>query len=357
MSHDHDHTERLCEQVREAAAHGQPLEIIGSGSKRFYGRAAPVDAQPLSVAGHSGIVEYHPSELVVTARAGTRLGAVVSLLERAGQRLPFEPPSFGLESTLGGVVAAGLSGPRRPWHGAVRDAVLGVRMINGRGEALRFGGQVMKNVAGYDVSRLMAGSLGTLGVLLEVSLKVRPRAPRSQTVALEVTAKNGLSLARRWIRQCLPVTGVCHDGERMWLRLSGGDQSLDAAMRVVGGESIDDGDAFWRSVCNLTHPFFDTDLPLWRISLPVGTPAPALPGDAFIDWAGALYWLRSGESATSIRARAETLGGHATLFRGHDGQDEVFHPLPAPLLALHRRLKAALDPEGIFNPGRLYQDL
>ncbi len=357
-----DRTEALVEAVREAAAVGQPLRITGGGSKAWYGRAVADEAVPLAVAGHAGIVQYAPSELVVTVRAGTSLAELEAALAEAGQRLPFEPPRTGPAATVGGAVAAGLSGPARPWRGALRDALLGVRLINGQGEPLRFGGQVMKNVAGYDVSRLMAGALGTLSVLLEVSLKVEPRPPAEETRRFELDAATALARLAEWQRQPLPLTGALHDGEALYLRLAGGEGGLQAARERLGGEACPPAEAPWEALRDLRHPFLDVTAdmdapPLWRLSLPPAAPPTGLPGREWIDWGGAQRWLRSPAPAADIRARAEALGGHATLFGPHDGHGAVFHPLPAPLLALHRRVKAALDPQGLFNPGRLYPDL
>ncbi len=357
---DGDRSEALAEAVREAAAVGQPLAIVGGGSKAFYGRAVPPEAVPLSLAGHRGIVAYEPSELVVTVRAGTPLRELEAVLAGAGQRLPFEPPRTGAAATIGGAVAAGLSGPARPWRGAVRDALLGVRLINGRGEILRFGGQVMKNVAGYDVSRLMAGALGTLGVLLELSLRVEPIPPQEETLAFEMDAGTALRRLADWQCRPLPLTGACHDGQRLYLRLAGGEQALRAARAVLGGTTLAPEDTPWAGLRDLTHPFLAGALrdrqgpPLWRLSGPPGTSPRGLPGRQLIDWGGAQCWLRSDAPPREIRLFA---GGHATLFGPHDGAAEVFDPLPAPLLALHRRIKAAFDPQGLFNPGRLYPEL
>lgn len=346
----------LIERVQQAAAAGTPLCPHGSGSKAFYGRRCVGEA--LDLTGHRGIVSYEASELVITARAGTPLAEIEATLKAHGQLLPFEPPHFGPGATLGGTVAAGLSGPRRPWGGSVRDAVLGVKLINGRGEALQFGGQVMKNVAGYDLSRLMAGALGTLGVLLEVSLKVLPRPAEERTLSFELDA---LAAARRqidWGRRPLPLSATLYHAGRLHARLCGSAQGVRAAVEQMGGESPEAGDeGLWRSVREQTLPFFQAEGPLWRIALPPAAPDLNLPGETLTEWGGALRWLRSDLSADGVRQRARALGGHATLFRGHDGAGEVFQPLAPALLALHRRVKLALDPAGLFNPGRLYEGL
>jgi glycolate oxidase FAD binding subunit len=345
-----DQTQALCERVAAAFRDGTSLAIRGGGSKAFYGR--PPEGEPLETGGHRGIVSYEPQEMVLTARAGTPLAEVEAALADAGQLLPFEPPAFGDGATVGGAVAAGLSGPRRPYAGALRDFVLGVRIVNGRGEALRFGGEVIKNVAGYDLSRAMAGAMGTLGLLLEVSLRVLPRPPRELTLAYRCSAGEAPALFERWGRRPLPISAGCHLDHTLYLRLSGGEAALRAAREALGGEPIDD-DGLWRGLRDHRLPFFAGDGPLWRISVPATAPAARLTGSWLLDWGGAQRWLRSDEPADVVRAEAERLGGHAILFRGGERR-QPFHPLPAALMALHRRLKAAFDPAGVLNPGRLY---
>ena len=341
----------VVDRVQQAIAGRTPLSIRGGGSKAFYGRTCQDEV--LDVAGHRGDIRYEPSELVFTARAGTPLVEIEALLVANNQMLPFEPPHFSPRATLGGMVAAGLSGPRRPWGGSVRDTVLGVKLINGRGEVLRLGGQVMKNVAGYDLSRLMVGALGTLGVLLEVSVKVLPFPAEERTRVFELDAASAAARQIAWGRLPLPLSATLVHGGRLFVRLSGGPQGVRAACASMGGEEADA--AIWGAAREQTLAFFRTDQPLWRISLPPA--APALPGEGLREWGGALRWLVSDESAEHIRQRAAALGGHATLFRGHDGAAAVFHPLPPALLALHQRVKQALDPDGLFNPGRLYPEL
>jgi glycolate oxidase FAD binding subunit len=254
----------LQERVRLALAARTPLCIQGGGSKAFYGRHC--DAEPLQVAAHSGVISYEPSELVLTARAGTRLAELEALLAENRQLFPFEPPFFSPAATLGGMVAAGLSGPRRPWWGSVRDAVLGVKLLNGQGEILRFGGQVMKNVAGYDLSRLMAGALGTLGLLLEVSVKVLPRPATERTLAFELDAPGAANKVLEWGRQPWPLSATLYHQGRLHVRLCGGEQGVAAALEALGGEESDN--AIWKETREQTLPFFQTEAPLWRISLP-----------------------------------------------------------------------------------------
>lgn len=348
-----DRESQLVERVRQAGAERTPLCLFGGQTKAFYGRVCA--GEPLDLAGHRGVVGYAPTELVITARAGTPLTEIEALLAEKNQVLPFEPPHFGPGSTFGGMLAAGLSGPRRPWAGALRDAVLGVKIINGRGEVLSFGGQVMKNVAGYDVSRLIAGSMGTLGVILEASIKVLPKPACALTLVQELDAQ---AAARRQIelgRKALPLSGsLYHDG-RLWLRLCGAEQGVAAAREIIGGE-VESAEV-WTAVRDQTLPFFAAPRPLWRVSMPAAAPALALPGDTLTEWGGALRWLVSDAPPETIRARVHALGGHATWFRGHDGSVPVFQPLPAPLMALHRAVKMSLDPFGLFNPGRMYAEL
>ena len=344
-----DLSEELLARVREALAAGTPLRLDGGGSKAWYGR--PVAATPLDVRGHRGIVGYDPSELVVTVRAGTPLAEVEATLDAHGQMLACEPPHYSGPATVGGMTAAGLSGPRRPWAGSVRDFVLGCRVITGHGRHLRFGGQVMKNVAGYDVSRLMAGSLGCLGLITEVSLKVLPKPRATSSLRLEMGREAALRKFAEWGRQPLPISAAIHDGEATLLRLEGGEGSVDAARRQLGGEDVPAGS--WTKLRDLELPFFADSRPLWRLSVPAHRCPLELPGDALIDWGGAQVWLKSDAGAEAIRAAATTAGGHADCLTP-GAVDSPLHPLPETLRRYHRQLKAQLDPQGIFNPGRMY---
>ncbi len=286
-----DITAALQEAVRRAADNKTPLQIIGSGSKAFYGRST--QGLPLQLGAHRRIVEYEPSELVITACAGTPLAEIEAALAEHNQMLAFEPPHFSGSATLGGTLACGLSGPRRPYAGAARDFVLGMKIINGNGELLSFGGQVMKNVAGYDVSRLMVGALGTLGVLLEVSLKVLPRPAEELTLVHEAAADEAIRTMNEWAGHALPLSACAYDGIHLYVRLSGTDTALHAARLKLGGERIDDGAAYWTSVREHRHDFFSSAAPLWRLSVPPAAAPIDLPGQWFLDWGGAQRWLRS----------------------------------------------------------------
>ncbi|WP_304178143.1 glycolate oxidase subunit GlcE [Phenylobacterium aquaticum] len=346
-----DLTAQLADQVRAATADRAPLRIEGGGTRAWFGR--PVEGQALKVAGHRGVIDYDPSELVITARAGTPMAEVEALLADNDQMLCFEPPSFGLAGTLGGAVATGLSGPRRPFTGALRDYVLGVRVMDGQGEALRFGGTVFKNVAGFDAFRLMAGAQGSLGVLLDVSLRVFPRPRVERALVFDMARDAGRNWVVEQMRRPLPLSGAFHDGQRLHIRLSGGEAAVTGAAREFGGE--DEALDLWTTVRDLTHPAFQGAPVLWRIALPQTAPLPEFDGQLAWDWAGGVAWLKADEIAPQVWDWARRMDGHATLYRGAKAQ--VFQPLAPPILKLHQRIKAALDPAGVFNPGRMYEGL
>ncbi len=347
----------LAERVRAAAVARTPLRLRGSGSKDFLGNPSPGDL--LDLTRHAGIVRYAPDELVLTARAGTRMATIDAALAEHGQMLGFEPPHFGAGATLGGTLAAGLSGPRRASAGAARDFVLGARILDGRGESLHFGGEVMKNVAGYDVSRLMIGAFGTLGVILEASLKLVPR-PRAQLgLQLQLDPASALDHLRGWAQRPLPISASAIVDGFLHVRLAGASAAVHAAASELGGARIDD-EGFWLSLREQTHAFFADPRPLWRLSVAAAAAIDDLDGPWLIEWQGAQRWLKSDASPARIRAAASAGGGHATRFRAGAAAtaiDNVFHPLPAPMLALHRRLKAEFDPHGLFNRGRLHPEL
>jgi glycolate oxidase FAD binding subunit len=352
---------RLVDQVQAARATGTRLDIRGGSSKTFYGglpQGEPLDVRPLA-----GISSYEPSELVVTARAGTPLAELEATLAAQGQCLPFEPPRFADGGTVGGMVAAGLAGPARAAVGGVRDYVLGATLLNGRAEVLSFGGQVMKNVAGYDVSRLLAGSLGTLGVICEVSLKVLPVAPATLTLRLEADQAGAIRRLNEWGGQPLPLNASAWWDGILVLRLSGAAAAVAAAQQRMGGEAVEPGLAasFWQGLRDHGDEFFvgagnalAGGAALWRLSVPATTPPLKLSGEQLVEWGGAQRWICTAAPATVLREAAAAAGGHAVLFRGHDKGAGAFAPLPAPLVRIHRELKRAFDPEGLFNHGRLF---
>ncbi|HMH18773.1 MAG TPA: glycolate oxidase subunit GlcE [Burkholderiales bacterium] len=351
--------EKLSETVRDAGRSKRGLRLRGGGTKDFYGQA--LEGEVLDTRGYSGIVTYEPSELVITARCGTRLAEIEAAMRERGQMLAFEPPHFsqsGSGATLGGMVAAGLSGPRRLAAGALRDFVLGVKIMDGRGEVLSFGGQVMKNVAGYDVSRLMAGSLGTLGMILEVSLKALPVPIAEATLRLELPEDRAIETLNKWGGKPLAISASAWTAGELCVRLSGAAAAVAAARGKIGGELLDSaqGERFWAGLREQTGPFFRNDAPLWRISVPSATPPLKLPGEPLIEWGGALRWLFSHADARTIREAAKRAGGHATLFRGGDKSVGVFQALAPALTKIHKELKREFDPLGIFNRGRMYPD-
>ena len=373
----------LVDRVHGAVASGTTLRIRGGGSKDFYGEVRPGNGpdQPdelLDTRGLTGTSSYEPTELVVTTRCGTPLAELEALLATKDQCLPFEPPHFGAlgataaerGATVGGMVAAGLAGPARAAVGSVRDYVLGATLLNGRGEVLTFGGQVMKNVAGYDVSRLLAGSLGTLGVILEVSLKVLPMAPATLTLRLELDQANALARLNAWGGQPLPLNASAWWDGNLLVRLNGAVAAVHAARTRIGGDVVSAGDAapFWQGLRNHDDEFFvaahaavhgatAAGAALWRLSVPQTAAPLALPGELLIEWGGAQRWLCSSAPAASVREATLKAGGHATLFAAQDKSAGVFAPLQAPLARIHRELKKSFDPAGVFNPGRLYPAL
>jgi glycolate oxidase FAD binding subunit len=349
-------SEEFSARIR-AASREQPLAIRGGGSKDFYG-GQPI-GEVLDTRGYRGIVAYEPSELVITARAGTPLAEIEAALAAQGQFLPFEPPAFGAAATIGGVVAAGLSGPRRMAVGALRDFVLGIKLIDGEARELKFGGQVMKNVAGYDISRLIAGSLGTLGLILEVSLKVLPRPVCERTLRFALPAGEALARVSAWAAKPLSLSASCWQDGVLSVRLSGALAAVNGAEQTLGGQRVPESAAatFWHDLREQRLPFFAGEMPLWRLSVPPTTRALVLPEPQLIEWYGGQRWLRTQTLATELREAAVIAGGHATLFRGGDKAAGTFTPLQAVMMELHRRLKAVFDPRGIFNPGRLYPDI
>jgi glycolate oxidase FAD binding subunit len=352
---------RLVDQIQTARAAKGRLRILGGGTKDFYGNAAsgePLDVKPLA-----GISNYEPSELVVTVRGGTQLDELEATLAEQGQGLAFEPPRYVARGSVGGMVAAGLAGPARATAGGVRDHVLGATLANGRGQVLTFGGQVMKNVAGYDVSRALAGSMGTLGVICEVSLKVLPLAPATATLRFECDQAEALKQLATWGGQPLPISGSAWWSGMLVLRLAGARAAVDAACRALGGETIDAplAIAFWRGLRDHGDEYFataakavDQGAALWRLSLPSTAPPVALQGEQLIEWGGAQRWLCSNASAALVRDAAAAVGGHATLFRAKDKSAGAFHPLASTEGRIQRELMDAFDPDAVFDRARLW---
>ncbi len=342
---------QLVERIRAAAEKQTPLRIVGGSGKTFFG--APVAGEELKVSSYSGIIEYEPSELVISVRAGTPLREVESALAARGQMLPFEPPAFGDSATIGGTVATGLSGPARAARGAVRDFVLGVRIIDGLGNDQRFGGKVIKNVAGYDVARLMTGALGTLGIITEISFKILPLPSIEKTISFSMSVEKAIDQTNRWGAQPLPISATCHAGDRLWVRLSGTSSAVATAAEKLGGETIANANLFWADLREQRTEFFKSSLPLWRLSVPSVSAPIDLPGTQLIEWNGAQRWLLSDVPHESIRTAVEKIGGHATRFNNQRGTGAIFHPLAPAIATLHRRLKSTFDPRGILNPGRM----
>lgn len=350
--------EEIVEEFRSRILERKPLRLRGGGSKDFYG--GPLAGEVLQTGAYSGIVSYEPTELVVTARCGTPLAELELALAARRQFLACEPPGFGA-ATVGGAVAAGLSGPRRAMAGSLRDFVLGVKIMDGEGRVLKFGGEVIKNVAGFDVSRLMTGSLGTLGLILEVSLKVMPLPVGDATLRFEMPQAQALDAMNRWAGQPLPLAaGSWQDGV-LTLHLSGAQAAVASACRKLGGEPLAQTAAaeFWQGLREQSAEFFAGDAPLWRLSVPSVAPPLDLPGEQLLEWGGAQRWLRADADAAQLREIAARAGGHATLFRGGHGEQRaggVYTPLQPALMEVHRRLKQSFDPFGVFNPGRLYME-
>jgi glycolate oxidase FAD binding subunit len=342
--------EQVADQIRQAISGKQILTIRGGGSKHFYGNTP--QGEVLDTSGYRGIIEYQPGELTLTARAGTPLAEIEQVLDARQQMLPFEPPHFG-EATLGGCVASALSGPRRPYSGAVRDAVLGVRMIDGTGQWLNFGGKVIKNVAGYDVSRMVVGSMGTLGVLAEVCVRVLPRPECERTLALDMAQHKAVLTMNQWAGLPVPLSATTWRNGQLLARLSGTESAVRTAMEKLGGEEFPQAETFWQALKEQQLPEFDAAT-LWRVSVPSTTPVLESTMARLVEWGGSVRWLAGDGSAQHIRNVAVAAGGHATLFRGRLPAVPAFTPLPAPLMAVHNNIRHVFDPHGVFDAGRLY---
>ncbi len=344
--------QQFSETIRKAAAERAQLRIRGGGTKDFYGLVLIGDV--LDTRTLTGIVDYEPTELVITARAGTPLRDVEKALAQRGQMLAFEPPHFGPDATLGGCIACGFSGPRRAAMGSARDFVLGARIVNGLGDDLHFGGQVMKNVAGYDLSRLMTGSFGTLGLITEVSLKVLPLPEQEQTLRFELDETQAIASMNKWAAKPLSLSATCHLDGALYVRLSGATPAVAAAQKKLGGEAVQGGAAFWESIREQTHPTFESAPALWRFSIK-STAQPLGLGKQIMEWNGSLRWVAQDLDPARAFDTAHKADGHATLFHGGNKRHGI-QQFSSGLLAVHKKLKRAFDPHGILGPGRIHAD-
>ena len=351
-----DYSADIQKQLEYAFDNNIGINIQGHNSKAFYGRRTERALEVLETKQHKGIIDYQPTELVITARCGTSIQEIEEALAEKNQILAFEPPMFNQQGGLGGMISTGLSGPARPYAGALRDAVLGVSCLNGKAEKLTYGGQVMKNVAGYDISRLMTGAMGTLGVILDASIKVMPKPETEITLRLEKTIDQALQTWLELGKQALPISASCHLDDILYIRLAGNTAAVKHAASHIGGEEHNDGADFWRNLRHHQHEFFTGPLPLWRLSLAPATLALNLSGNTLVDWAGAQRWIKTDESPDIIRSLCDAHGGHATLFNPGDNKVEAFHPLTTGIAGLHKQLKHAFDPSGILNPMRMLAD-
>lgn len=370
--HNNDLTDQLVSQVQSAYQNRQALAIQGNGSKLFLIHQVP--GQRLSTASHQGIVNYLPSELTITVRSGTLLSDLKEVLTENGQMLAFEPPQFSANATIGGTIAAGLSGPSRPFTGSARDFVLGCKIINGRGELLQFGGEVMKNVAGYDLSRLVTGSYGSLGLILEVSLKLLPLPSREQSISFSLQLNQFAHQVQRLLLSGYPITAACYLDGQAYIRLAGSEKGVASSYQEISQllskqkfQPQEINNLFWSELNEQQLSFFDQTQPLWRLSLPGKTENferyISAEDKQLIDWGGALRWFYSNQSADKIRSDAQSLGGHAQLFRGNEmDSDELKNvpkqqPLTPAIMKIHQQIKRAMDPHLILNHGCLYPEL
>lgn len=343
----------LQQRVTRALADGTALVIAGGGSKSFYGQ--PIEGEPLELGLHTGIIDYDPAELVITLRAGCKLADVEALLAENNQMLGFEPLHLGKNSTIGGVVASGLAGPRRAWAGGVREFILGAKIISGRGEIMNFGGRVIKNVAGFDVSRLMVGAHGTLGVILEVSLRLIPCFETEQTLGFEHSnSQEHIGWINALSSKPIPLSASLWHTGRSTIRLSGSHQGVASAARQLGGEKEQD---IWPGLRQQEHEFFTAEGTILRLSLPQTCEKFLSEEIEMIEWGGALRWMRGDSDLQALRQAAEKLNGSVCVYRGAGVDTEVFQPIGKPMMRLHRSLKSSFDPAGILNPGRLYPGL
>jgi glycolate oxidase FAD binding subunit len=350
---------QLQKQLIDATKQRQTLHIIGNNSKAFYGCSSGNEdkASPLHVTDHNGIIDYQPAELTITARTGTLLRDIINLLEEHQQMLPFEPPTFNDNATLGGCIATALAGPRRPWTGPVRDYVIGAHILTGDGRDIRLGSKVMKNVAGYDLFRPMAGALGTLGLILDVTLKLLPRPEQEITLCMMTDTRNMQKLLHKWRRHSMPLSAASFFQGQLFIRLSGAASSIDDAMNKLPSEMKRSANDHWHKLNEQQLGFFDSGSPLYRLVVPAGVPYDTFNGEYLADWGGALRWIKTSLSFGEIQKHAAGLGGTASVYRNGKQSEDVFSPLPDGLFELHKRIKKVMDPAGILNPGRLYRNL
>lgn len=342
----------LCDSVKHAYEAKQTLKIQGGNSKSFY--ANHIDAQIISTTNLNGIIEYQPSELYIIAYAGTPLQIIEDTLAEHKQMFSFEPPYYSPSTTLGGTIACGLSGPRRPYADAIRDCILGTDIINGKGEHLSFGGKVMKNVAGYDVSRLMCGAFGTLGIITQASIKVLPKPEHEITLLFDYQQHQAIEHIQRWLNSLIPVTATYFENDHLWIRISGLENIVNKIHKQLGGEKIHSSKIFWQAIKNHQADFFQTDVPLWRCIVPHNANKIMLQGESCFEWNGGLRWIKSEESAEKVFNTCQELNGYASLFRSAEKTADCFAPMNNQLKKLHMNLKHAFDPENILNPGRMY---
>ena len=344
-----DLVKQLQAQVLDARAQQQPLNIVGGDSKSFMGRE-PV-GERLNIGEHSGIISYNPVELVLTAKAGTTLQEIQQVLAEHGQMLACDPPQYTEQATLGGSLAANLSGPSRPWAGSIRDHVLGLKLINGFGEHLNFGGQVMKNVAGYDVSRLQAGAMGTLGVITEISLKVLPKPEKTLTLCWDVDAKTALELMNQKAATPKPINAAFWHANKLYIKIAGASDAVDFTEACWDGQKVDS--SIWQQLRDQQLSYFSKEQPLWRFSVNPVQPL-ALDEQMLIDWGGAQRWFSGAADKAEMEQIAEQAKGQVQLFSGGERSAEVLHTQSSTLQHIYRQLKTSFDPAGVFNPGRLY---
>lgn len=356
LNNDNLHFQDLKQQVEAALTDKKNLVIQGGGTKTFLGRTCT--GEILDTRSVTGIVDYEPTELFITARAGTPLSEIENIIAHENQCLAFEPPYFGDNATFGGMIASGLSGPGRPYNGAVRDFMLGVKCLTGKGDVLTFGGQVIKNVAGYDVSRLMTGALGTLGIILEASIKVLPRPESEISLTKYIDETSAIRQMNSWAAKPFPISAACYENGCLNIRLSGTTKAVNLAKQKMNMDDHPGGIGYWHELREHRLDYFTgNDHSLWRISVAPTTERINLPGEWLIDWGGAQRWLKSNEPVNDVQMAVSKSGGHATLFRGGDREGEIFQPLAPEMFEIHKRLKKVFDPQNILNRGRIYKEL